>query len=177
MNPLGEAFEWYNVAKENHRIVVKVLEKDPSFFPGGVSYAFEPVSVAKERLLKSFQELEDLAIVSFVTVFERFIIEHVKQTIAGRSKQNADPFDNAVIDYCVKSSERWHFKEILDLYKVRVAPDLVGQAKQIYEYRNWVAHGKKDRKPLSVTPLEAYNRLFNFLEQAQILPRRTGAEV
>jgi hypothetical protein len=41
---------------------------------------------------------------------------------------------------------------------------LVGSVKQVYDYRNWVAHGKKETTSVTkIDPDLAYDRLSEFL--------------
>jgi len=44
--------------------------------------------------------------------------------------------------------------------------DLIGHAKQVLAYRDWVAHGKNPKKPPSATPnpTDAYNTLNDIVE-------------
>lgn len=53
--------------------------------------------------------------------------------------------------YSFKSRKKWHFKDILDLFKTTVESELVRRVKKIYEYRNWVACGKNQSKMNRVT--------------------------
>ena len=45
----------------------------------------------------------------------------------------------------------------------RVSADLITQVDQVREYRNWVAHGRRDAPTNNVTPELAYERLKEFL--------------
>jgi hypothetical protein len=52
-------------------------------------------------------------------------------------------------------------KEIID-------PQLVGDVKQVQQYRNWVAHGRTGRMPPNIIPKMAYERLKDFLDQLKL---------
>jgi len=63
-----------------------------------------------------------------------------------------------------KEVEFWNQKEILDLLKTipSIDKNAIGQAKQILDYRNWIAHGKDVNKQSSVnsmTPTYTYRIL------------------
>ncbi len=59
-----------------------------------------------------------------------------------------------------KNIEYWKIDEILDVLKVIIDPDLIGQAKQIKKYRDWVAHRNiKKKSPPNVVPERAYSVL------------------
>ena len=167
MKTLEYTFSCYQISTENHKTVIKILEKDPALFSLNTIYAAQTFAEAKEKMLIAYKELEDLAIVSMVSVFEQKIINHIDE-IADTIKNQNSGLAKAVIDYGLKDPGRWRFKEILDLYKTILPSNLVGQIKQIYEFRNWVAHGKKKPKPISVDPKSACQILTEFLELADL---------
>ena len=169
MNPLNQALDWYNILKSNHKIVVNLLEKDPSSLPPDSPYLTEPLSSVKEQLKRALEEMEDLTVVSLFFLFEKIILSHLEETANYLKAQNMEPFLNQVVKYGLKTPDRWKIEEILDLYKVNIDPNLVGQVKQIFKYRNWIAHGRRGAKPLSIDHRLTYFRLTLFLEQARLI--------
>lgn len=65
--------------------------------------------------------------------------------------------------------ERGRFTDILDLFKGTIDSQLVGNVKKAYQYRNWVAHGKKGAKKESMDPLTVYDMLRAFLENMWLI--------
>ncbi|MFO0969808.1 MAG: hypothetical protein U0793_29990 [Gemmataceae bacterium] len=57
----------------------------------------------------------------------------------------------------------------------RVSTDLVTQIDQIRDYRNWVAHGRREAPANNVTPGAAYDRLNEFLAALGIATRAEEA--
>jgi hypothetical protein len=155
MSQLQEAYSWHLIAKENHKTILRLLDKDPSLFPEGTTYTGYPA-------------YQDLSIISFVSIFERIILDNLLTVASNCKAREQDAFSRATVEYALRDPERWHFNDILDLYKAFVPADLVGEIKQIYQYRNWVAHGKKPPKPYSIDPKSAYQRLMKFLNEANI---------
>ena len=168
MSQLQEAYNWHLIAKENHKTILRILDKDPSLFPGDAIYIGYPAAHAKEMLLTAFQEYQDLSIISFVSIFERIVLDNLLTVASNCKAGEQDAFSRATVEYALRNPERWHFNDILDLYKTLVPAALVGEIKQIYQYRNWVAHGKKTPKPYSIDPKSAYQRLMKFLNEANI---------
>jgi len=69
---------------------------------------------------------------------------------------------SSIYPYFEKEVEFWKAEDILDLLKSTLAPraSLIGQAKQILQYRNWIAHGKNTNKiPPQVTSVYAFDIL------------------
>ena len=56
--------------------------------------------------------------------------------------------------------ERWRTTDLLDLLKGTADADLIGRAKQVKEYRDWVAHRNPARPPSArVDPETAFTVL------------------
>lgn len=76
------------------------------------------------------------------------------------------PFAIEVQQKVEDSIEYWKIGEVLDLYKVLVPADLIGQAKQVKRYRDWVAHkNPKKPSPAKITAELAYEVLASVLQQ------------
>lgn len=95
-----------------------------------------------ELLETSIDELNDLAIVSLSNIIHSHIIPYDKIT------EKIGLFSKA---------ERGNFIEIIDLFKLFVDTNFISKVKQVYEYRNCVAHGKNSEKPPSkIDPISTY---------------------
>ncbi len=67
--------------------------------------------------------------------------------------------------------EYWKIDDILNLFKVVIDPDLIGQAKQIKQYRDWVAHRNIGKgAPPNVTPKKAYEIISEILNKLEKHP-------
>ena len=67
------------------------------------------------------------------------------------------------------SIERWTVKDMIDALSPAVDEDLRGQVKQIYDYRNWVAHGRNPKRqpPARTDARTVATKLTEFLEQSK----------
>jgi hypothetical protein len=67
-----------------------------------------------------------------------------------------------------ESIERWTITDMLFALRDIVDGDTRGQVKQVYEYRNWVAHGKNQHKSpaINASPRFTFNLLIRFITQA-----------
>ncbi len=64
--------------------------------------------------------------------------------------------------------EYWKANDILDLFKVVLNPELIGRAKQVKKYRDWVAHrNPKKGQPTNVPPKSAFKILSCVIEQIE----------
>ena len=74
-------------------------------------------------------------------------------------------------EHYYREVEYWSPEDMLNLLKRSLFTTLeqshrLGIAKQIYEYRNWVAHGKNPQKPphAQITPKPTYDTLTGVVE-------------
>ncbi len=169
MNPLEPVKKWYEVVNGNQRLIKMFLKKHPGLFPIESVLSSKTSDEARDILDKAKIELDDLTIVSLYSIFESKILSQISSIISTIATGPSTEFVKSIAKYTAKNSERWLINDILDLYKSKVNPDLVGNVKQIYNYRNWVAHGKKTGKPLALDPITVYERLFDFLDQAGLI--------
>ncbi|MBF0257934.1 MAG: hypothetical protein HQK62_03680, partial [Desulfamplus sp.] len=67
------------------------------------------------------------------------------------------------------SIERWTINDMVEAFSDIVDGELRGRVKQIYEYRNWIAHGKNpNRLPSARTdPKTVHISLVDFILQAK----------
>lgn len=161
---LDKVMDWYEIALDSQKVMKKLIKKNPEIIPLQSVLAAKELSKTTKLLETSIIELNDLAIVSLVSIFEQPLIEYFKKLIQKQMNPN-DEFTNNISHYIIQKAERGRFTEIIDLFKPLVDFKLVGMVKQVYEYRNWVAHGKDSiTNPASVDPVSAYGRLSEFLK-------------
>jgi uncharacterized protein YutE (UPF0331/DUF86 family) len=91
-------------------------------------------------------------------------------TLAARIKPEAagltDPILKEAADDALQGVEEGSFyRRVLSPLKEqgRISAELVTQVDQVRDYRNWVAHGRRDVPTNNVTPELAYERLNEFL--------------
>jgi hypothetical protein len=65
------------------------------------------------------------------------------------------------VDDLIQQVEEGSFFKVLSPFKP-LDHNLVEEVNQVRRYRNWVAHGKRGKKPSSVDPRAAYDRLSRF---------------
>ena len=97
-------------------------------------------------------------------MFERFLRDYL-QYKGEALRQHITPADlgDGMYLYFHKEVEFWRPEDILDFLKMSLLkpqPHLASEAQQVYNYRNWLAHGKSPQKNVSsVSPTNAYATL------------------
>jgi hypothetical protein len=106
-------------------------------------------------------------ILSLFASFERELrsfVQYIIDTNINKRNQIIIKFISLTSD----SVERWIMKDIIDSFVGIVDEDIRSKVKQIYDYRNWVAHGKNPNKLPSIRtdPKTAFVTLCDFTNQA-----------
>lgn len=128
-----------------------------------------PVEEAIQMIEKSANETDALFVLAMWATFERFLRQELQ--IRGRCLcLNPPPaLGQALYEHFEKEVEFWKPGEILDFLKNSLFNQqtmLIGHAKQILAYRDWVAHGKNPNRPppTDLKPLAAYKTLNDIVE-------------
>lgn len=168
--PLDAVMEWLRTASDGLRVARRVLTGDPAKAVNDkhVFYYDPTPDHSVRRLDAARNEIDDLAIVVMVAVFERRLRDHLAG-LPPVAVPFSDPLAEAVRGQLLDDMEFWeNSKKLLGLFQSSVPADLIGQVRQIIDYRNWVAHGRNPRKPpgVTLTPVQVHERLSEFLRLA-----------
>src|SRR5208337_4577743 len=116
----------------------------------------------------SLKPIDDLAVVVLFSLFE----SHVRDYLVERIKPEADSLSDPILKEAAEDAiqgvqEGSFYRRILSPLKSqdRVPAELIENVNQVREYRNWVAHGRREgaKDVSNVTPGAAYERLKEFL--------------
>lgn len=141
-----DVFSVYETIKDSMKVTRRSINKNLFTLHRQTDFFVEGKDDALDKLFKAENELDDIMVLSIINkTVERINIA------------------------AVESIERWTITDIIDILKDVVPDELRGRAKQIYKYRNWVAHGKNtDNLPPSMTdPKTAYAVLSDFIDMAK----------
>ena len=127
---------------------------------------------AKDLLEKTEEEIADLFVLNLWVIFERFVRNYLQQKGMALQKHVQPPeFGEALYQYFNEEVDSWNPKEVLDkllktgIFKNENGKKLIGSAKQILAYRNWVAHKNPKKKPsIKILPKTAYDTLNEIIE-------------
>jgi hypothetical protein len=118
----------------------------------------------EQEAAASLDPINDIAVLVFFSVFETIVRNHVEASSKLAMPGVQSPILRAAISSFFRSIDKRPINQILELYKSDDA-NLVMEVKQVQEYRNWVAHGKRGTPVVQLTPKAAYDRLARFLER------------
>jgi hypothetical protein len=173
MNTLADAWNWYKATKQNLARMQRLGERhwgDPSLTAASIwqddhfRMVEAPDIVAETRV--SLKPIDDLAVVVLFSVFESRVRDYLIELIEPQAEEITDPILKEAADEAMQGvKEGSLYRRVLEPLKRqdRVSADLITQVDQVREYRNWVAHGRRDAPVNNVTPAVAYDRLREFL--------------
>ncbi len=172
-NPLQHILLVYKTARDSFKIAERAIKtKEPKAKQRLLQRTCveTPTLTDAMRMIKEGnKESDTLFVLNMWATFERFLRNDLQER--GKLLRNNKPpaLGYSIYQHFEKEVEFWKPGEILDflkesLFKNRI--HLIGHAKQILAYRDWVAHGKNPKNPPSsdIKPLAAYNTLNEIVE-------------
>lgn len=175
MKTLADAWNWYESTKRNlarmRRLALRHWD-DPSLSGATIWQDDQFRMLISEDIVAettvSLQPIDDLAVVVLFSVFESHVRDYLVARIKPEAANLTEPILKEAADDAIQGVEEGSFyRRVLYPLKEqgRISADLVTQVDQVRDYRNWVAHGRRERTVLmnNVTPQVAYERLRDFL--------------
>ncbi|BAP54879.1 hypothetical protein THII_0582 [Thioploca ingrica] len=169
-NPLEPIFNAFLMTKESNKIVRFILNNAQSY-PQLLNKLgkLKNYSNPQQQLDDSREEIEDLFVVNLWATFERWLRNYFQEKGNILNTIVPNSIGTEFYKHFEKEIEFWQPLEMLDIIKNSLFAhseenkQLVGHAKQILEYRNWIAHGKNPKKLPSISQI-APNATYNTLK-------------
>ena len=120
------------------------------------------------KLTDTEEELDGIMVLSLFASFERELRVFIQNIIECNTNKRTKTIER-ITSLTTDSIERWTINDMVEAFSDIVDEELRGKVKQIYEYRNWVAHGKSpNRLPSARTdPKTVHISLVDFIFQAK----------
>lgn len=193
MNTLADAWDWYTSTRRSleqiqrigNRYWDEILWEKAAIGRDDAFRTLEASEIEKATTI-SLAPIDDLAVVVLFSVFESLVRDHIVGLIKPQAETLSDPILKQAAEDAIRGVEEGSFyRRVLDPLKQqgRIAADLITQVDQVQDYRNWVAHGRRETPTNNITPKLAFERLKDFLaalgialEAEHAEPERTGME-
>lgn len=138
------------------KIARRAVEAESVELLDSTAFIGESKEEARKWIDDARQGAEDLAIVGLWAWFERYLIDYAQTKAGTLGTARPIAFGEELSAKVGKEIEHWRLDDILDLFKSLVNPDQIGIAKQIKDYRDWIAHRNPNRpKPAQTEPRTA----------------------
>lgn len=166
-NLLQEIFSVYEVLTDSIKVARRSINKEYIELHNRTVFLGEQKDQMLNKLTGTADELDDIMIVSLFSTFERELRGFIQSIIDNNIIKTTRTIER-ITSLTTDSIERWTVIDMVDAFSDIVDEKSRGKIKQIYEYRNWVAHGKNPNKlPSAWTdPKTAHLSLVNFILKA-----------
>jgi hypothetical protein len=166
VDTLNQVFSTYEILKDSMKVARRSINKSVGILHSNTIFFGAQNDKIIHKISFVEAELDDIMILSLFASFERELRVSIQNVIDTNVKKT-NPVIIKIIDLTSESVERWTMKDIIDAFDEIVDADIRSKVKQIYEYRNWVAHGKNpDKLPSTkADPKTVFLILRNFAEQ------------
>ena len=168
-NPLDPVYKAFSVASDCFKVATRTIQVQHEELIRRTQFIGATEEEANTVLQDAAKQAADLAILALFATFERFVIEHLQTANRLLAEGYPQQYSAKLAEKFGSEVEYWRFGEILDLFKGEVEADLVGQVKQIKQYRDWIAHQNPNKPtPTQATPETAFDVLTRMIEQIRL---------
>jgi hypothetical protein len=170
-NPLDPIRDAYIAARDALTAVGRANTSDASLFgprERPTVYLELQRTALVTKLSDTRSHLADLATLSLTATFEAELRSH----LLSKSPDAQRPFPGLVGEVMMAHYEemvdrRLRFEDIVKIFGV--ADHTVGEVMAIWNYRTWIAHGRRKSQPPQTDPDRAYRILTDFLIGAKLI--------
>jgi hypothetical protein len=170
-NPLDPIWEAHIGARDGLRAVALSDTSDPTLFPPGNAFGGLASAALDSKIEDIRTELDDLTVLSLAARFEHLVKGHFGEQ--GPDLRTAHP---GLLGITLEAQfeaqvNRTPVDRLLQLFDPALPTREIRQFRQIWEYRNWVAHGRDPARPpaRTVDPATSYNVLTGILSHMNLV--------
>lgn len=170
-NILDPIWESYLTTVDCLKVASRSIEKNQLHLMNKTRFVGSAIDEAKAMILDSRVNADDFVIVSLWAIFERKLLEYLQVEGSKILQRTPTTFNTQVYQKVENEMEYWKSDDVLDLFKSVVNSDLIGNAKQVKKYRDWIAHkNPKKGRPSNVPPQTAYRILSDIISVVEQHP-------
>jgi hypothetical protein len=177
MKTLLDAWKWYESTKTNllrmRRLGTHHWDDESlaaaSIWQDDRFKEVEATDIDEETDL-AIRPLEDLGVLVLFSVFEAAVRDHLEEVVRPKIGNLGHPILEHAAENALEGIKQGSFaNHVLSPLQEqgRITPQLIDRTKQVRDYRNWVAHGKREPRGTNIVnlnPREAFERLTEFLD-------------
>ena len=168
-NQLDQIWQTYRTTMDCLKIAGKTIKSGKLQLLTETRFAGSSAKKSAVWLKDSQMASNDFVILNLWVAFERIVIGYAQDKGTKIREQPPAWFSLSLYDKYENEVERWKIEDILDLFKKGIDENLIGDAKNVKKYRNWIAH-KNPKKPIApVTPEFAYRILSELVKSIESL--------
>jgi hypothetical protein len=169
-NPLEPIWKTYQISVKCFDLTYDIIKQKKTSLLTNSDWLLVPN--IQQDIVQTRQESNDLFIVSLWATFESFVISYLqdKGTVL---QQHVVPtaLANALYEQFKRKVEDWKTDDILNLLKEipSIDENLIGPAKTIFQYKNWITNGKDINKASAICVVSTADSYYILNEIVSIL--------
>jgi hypothetical protein len=165
-NPLEPIYESFKVANNCFDGAAHMVKSHHKEFIDGISNEIAPTDDLITVVEDAKKQSAELAILALFATFERYVIDYLQTANRLLSVGHPKQYSTRLAEKFANEVEYWRFSEVLDLFKGEIDSSLIGQVKQVKQYRDWIAHrNPRARLSAAFEPEAAFDILAEMIEQ------------
>lgn len=165
---LGRVWIQYLVTKDALKVSQRAsVEHQRHLFRDLEELKSAPVAAAA-ALTAARDRADEFVILAMWAEFDRYLIEFFEERTASLRKIRPRPLWVKLEAHISAGVEYWKVDDRLDLLKGLVDPQRIGQAKQVKDFRDGVAHKNPKKRPSAIVdPASTYQLLSEIVAELQ----------
>ncbi len=166
---LDRIWESWQITRDCMKIAQRSIDRGYKEILGRTGFLMLSSKESENLIMKSREDSDDYLILYLWAAFERTLMEYMKKEGGKILDDDPGDFNRKTYAKIQREMEFWKSDDILDMFKETVDSNLIGNAKQIKKYRDWVAHRNPEKPaPPNISPQSTYqilSRILNELEK------------
>lgn len=164
---LDDAWKWYEAVRSLALLMKKLAGKwdDPAIQAAvGRENRLRDLGAADlvDKANTILADLDDLSVLVHFSVFEAAVRSRAMAGVDRETATMRHPAVLSALKTLKESIENGSFGKVTEAYKA-MDSDLTAQVNQVRTFRNWVAHGRRERPVNNIDPERAVERLRHYL--------------
>jgi hypothetical protein len=165
---LETIWQTYQITNDCLKIAKRSIHNNQLSLLKGTGFITATIDEAEHSISNSRTHADAYVILSLWAAFERLLLSYLLIESQKIVSINANALTQKIYQKINDNLEYWRIDEVLDIFKVVISADIIGQAKQIKEYRDWLAHRNPKKYPKhNVSPKMAYKILLTIAQQLE----------
>jgi hypothetical protein len=166
----------YQVTQDCLKIAGRSIEAQNLSVLKNTEFITSTAAQARQAIQESRDNADDYVILSLWVAFERILFDCLRYESERILSHQQSGLTLRVHQKIASDLGYWKIDDVLEIFKVVIDPQIIGQARQIKRYRDWIAH-KNPKKPMPqvVEPKIAYRVLLEIIHLLEEHPNITRA--
>jgi hypothetical protein len=165
---LEEFFKTYEWLRDCLKVTKRAINEGNTRLLDDTAFMGQSQTQAADWIDDASKAADDFAVVALWAWFERYLIEFTQAKASVIASSSPAEFAQRLQARVTQVIEYWRPDDLLDLFKAITDANQIGTAKQIKDYRDWIAHRNPRRPaPAQTEPANAYSLFLAIIDAVE----------